>query len=980
MRCNSYLIAEILTSMALVFPTLAAAQTTLYVRAGASGNGTQGNPYGALQDAVTQVMAGATTAPLGPITDDAWDLFRAAVAWADNATLPVAGRPAALVVADVNIFGQTNLDSHMYTKLVSYGYVVELVDDNNWSAWAPANAAAKDVIIIAESVSSGNVVNPHNVAAPVVNCESFLADEWLWGTGTTLNAQTQFIITNPAHPTAAGKSGAVTIFNAPLIVSAMESTSVSAATVVARPPDDPTTLQDEGAYIAILAIDQGATLGDGATVNAARRVHISYHANGGSFGVKWNNPAATINVAGGTYNHAASVNIPTNLSIIGGWNSGFTARNPAANVTSLQAASTRVLFTAYVSSGPMTIDGVTITGQTGAEGGSLWVRGVNAPITVNACTFANCVGEDYPAFYIDDVVSSLTMTSVVVQNCSNNNATGGGRIAQIDDFTGNVTINNFLFQFNTSREYGLVLDDPNGGRTLVENSLFAYNTIMANSDGGGAPAMFVDDGNEAPTVTFRNCDFSSNSALSAASAGMDRGAIRLNNIDCPLTFENCTFTSNSVNDDGAALQINSLDDRGNLTFRDCYFARNRGAIADAGTGPIGHSSAEAGSQLSLIDCIFENNFAAPNASATGAVMYTDECSGNVLIKNCILRYNFCAGDGAALRIENDDKPTTGIYTGRHVIDGCWFEGNIAADSGVIFDNDDNDAAVHISTSDDLIMNCVFINNTSDDYLLRVRGTAGTLVNNTFHGNHVTNANSRLILSDAPTAAKAVVNNIFVNNEIDDGAVPMLESTNAASAFSKVENNIFYNNEGAPNPGFIDNSATPVTLDGRLTGNGNFARDPLFVNAAAGNLRLQATSPAKDAGQVTAAQTDLEGIRRPQYGVYDIGAYEFLASPDAPTDLVALPGDTAVSLQWTGVTAVDGYRMYYATNAGGPYTLGGEVAGLLTTGKVEGLTNGTKYYLVVRAFNAVGEGPSSNEASATPQQGISLGVPWWHLFR
>jgi len=64
------------------------------------GSGTTGSPYGTLQEAVTQVMTGATTTSADTLTPAAWDIFRASVAWADNVTLPVTSRPAAFVVAN----------------------------------------------------------------------------------------------------------------------------------------------------------------------------------------------------------------------------------------------------------------------------------------------------------------------------------------------------------------------------------------------------------------------------------------------------------------------------------------------------------------------------------------------------------------------------------------------------------------------------------------------------------------------------------------------------------------------------------------------------------------------------------------------------------------------------------------------------------------------------------------------------------------
>ena len=64
----------------------------------------------------------------------------------------------------------------------------------------------------------------------------------------------------------------------------------------------------------------------------------------------------------------------------------------------------------------------------------------------------------------------------------------------------------------------------------------------------------------------------------------------------------------------------------------------------------------------------------------------------------------------------------------------------------------------------------------------------------------------------------------------------------------------------------------------VDGGGNIDTDPLFVNAAAGNLRLQENSPAIDAGLNSAVPagvtTDLDGNPRFSGPVVDTGAYEY----------------------------------------------------------------------------------------------------------
>jgi len=53
-------------------------------------------------------------------------------------------------------------------------------------------------------------------------------------------------------------------------------------------------------------------------------------------------------------------------------------------------------------------------------------------------------------------------------------------------------------------------------------------------------------------------------------------------------------------------------------------------------------------------------------------------------------------------------------------------------------------------------------------------------------------------------------------------------------------------------------------------------DPRFADAAGGDFRLSAGSPAIDAGIVTAATSDHDGVDRPQGDAYDLGAFEYVA--------------------------------------------------------------------------------------------------------
>ncbi|WP_052432461.1 PKD domain-containing protein [Streptacidiphilus carbonis] len=96
-------------------------------------------------------------------------------------------------------------------------------------------------------------------------------------------------------------------------------------------------------------------------------------------------------------------------------------------------------------------------------------------------------------------------------------------------------------------------------------------------------------------------------------------------------------------------------------------------------------------------------------------------------------------------------------------------------------------------------------------------------------------------------------------------------------------------------------------------------------------------------------------------------------PGAPTGLTATAGTGQVALSWTppsdtGGENITSYRVYRGTASGGETLLtGGGCSGLgaVTSCTDTGLTAGQSYYYTVTAVNGVGEGTSSNEATATP---------------
>jgi hypothetical protein len=100
----------------------------------------------------------------------------------------------------------------------------------------------------------------------------------------------------------------------------------------------------------------------------------------------------------------------------------------------------------------------------------------------------------------------------------------------------------------------------------------------------------------------------------------------------------------------------------------------------------------------------------------------------------------------------------------------------------------------------------------------------------------------------------------------------------------------------------------------------------------------------------------------------VNAYSIVLQtvPDAPTDLVATPNDTQISIAFTDPSSNGGSAItnYAYSSDGTNFTL---FSPAITTSPtiIDGLTNGQPYTIYLRAINAIGQGPSSTSVTSTP---------------
>ena len=87
------------------------------------------------------------------------------------------------------------------------------------------------------------------------------------------------------------------------------------------------------------------------------------------------------------------------------------------------------------------------------------------------------------------------------------------------------------------------------------------------------------------------------------------------------------------------------------------------------------------------------------------------------------------------------------------------------------------------------------------------------------------------------------------------------------------------------------------------------------------------------------------------------------TPSTPSGVTATPGNNQVALVWSASTGATGYSIARATNSAGPYASIGESSSTSFTDT--SAANGTAYYYVVSASNAMGSSANSAAVAATP---------------
>ena len=333
----------------------------------------------------------------------------------------------------------------------------------------------------------------------------------------------------------------------------------------------------------------------------------------------------------------------------------------------------------------------------------------------------------------------------------------------------------------------------------------------------------------------------------------------------------------------------------------------------------------------------------------GGIYVNQTNDGSFKIKNCVLEENYAVGYGGGLYVFNsnpiiensifrNNKAFTGggIYLeySDAIINNCQIDSNIAdnfptigysslAGGGIyigsysspkIFNNsitnnfalNKGGAFVNNSNYEVVFNNNIVSGNQSQDGGALFLGWTTYCFNNLFFNNQATRYGGAIYMDYNPNRSQFINNTVIQNSAGNEGGGLYI-----AGANPDVTNSVFYNNtsqigqqiraineNGSWSPDFRycdiqGGLANLATIGNPIVYQDNIDVNPLFVNVANNNFRLQVTSPLINAGTTNSTViinpwsgsngqiinfpiVDLDGYQR-IVNTIDIGAYEFDSS-------------------------------------------------------------------------------------------------------
>jgi hypothetical protein len=298
---------------------------------------------------------------------------------------------------------------------------------------------------------------------------------------------------------------------------------------------------------------------------------------------------------------------------------------------------------------------------------------------------------------------------------------------------------------------------------------------------------------------------------------------------------------------------------------------------------------------SAVRCVYLTNNAtlvgftlSGGATRTKGLQYQEWCggglwceSGSSVVSNCVLTGNAAYDDGGGAyggtlyhcelrgNTASAGGGASGGWPSACTLYGCTVSGNRASEGGGVYGstlyqcvlNDNSAAMLGGGVSGSWLNDCLLFGNTAVWF-------GGGAASSRLGGCTVTGNSAQQGGGVYGMATNSIVNNSIVYY-------------NTATDGSNYWGSLFHNCCTAPAP---------------LIGFANITHDPLFLDLAGGNFRLQFDSPCLNAGNnaYTTGLTDLDGYPRIVGGTVDMGAYEFQGSQPS---LGITPSGGDIQLYW-----------------------------------------------------------------------------------
>ncbi len=519
-------------------------------------------------------------------------------------------------------------------------------------------------------------------------------------------------------------------------------------------------------------------------------------------------------------------------------------------------------------------------------------KGAAAVIAGNYALLVDCVVSNNTASYrgcgINFTGQNATARGCTIQENDTTASNGGAPVLagnSSNQFTGYGRLVNCTVQTNSAKAFAGI-----GGVGYIEGCTIRGN-VQTDSTSRSGCAIY------APTDGFfmTNCVVTGNSSANGSQLVSVDGA--------NAVVADCAFSDNAANAQGGALSLTGA----NGTISKCRFVRN---AVTGGTGEIGGGALHISNTARIEDCAFTGNTA---LSPGGGAVYLRTDAADAAFANCSFVSNKVSvgstmrGGGAVCLV----GPAKALF------DGCQFEGNSAegqACGGAVMLRQQSGGGLCVATDCTFAGNngiyggafataagystpvfatldrCVFTNNSSffhggavylreptDD-----NATPFSIRNAVFALNHSGREGGALYCASSngwEVANCTIVQNYVANDNPGGGLCQrwggrVVNTILAGNRTNSAANDYDWSDEFGT---WLHCLSWPLITEHMTAANGCINADPMFTDAANGNLAPKRRSPCRNAGIVESWMTsanDIVGNPRVYDRLVDIGCYEY----------------------------------------------------------------------------------------------------------